>query len=587
MGTPAVTGATDLEVDEAAGELRIRDRYTVREGEWVTIDGAPGDRLRRPGAAAAARSARDAYLERGAVVGRRVPHDEACAPTPTRPTTPAGHASSARRASACAAPSTCSSARIGSRTSSAMIMAETRDGPAWRRSTSCAGSRARTSSASSRRWTGLPVTIRLLDPPLHEFLPDYTELRIRMVARRSAGIPDEEAAEQLPQVERLQEVNPMLGTRGCRLGIEIPDLYRMQVRAVVLTAACVVKNADDGRADRGDHDPAGRLRGRAAAGCASTFSTSRTRCSPRNGHHGRVPRRHDDRAAARGAGRRRDRAPGRLLLVRDQRPHPDDAGVLAATTSRRSSSATTWPRASCAVDPFEYDRSRRGRQARQDGGEGGREVKPNIKLGVCGEHGGDPESIHFFGSIGLDYVSCSPFRVPDGAHRRRPGRAAVPRRLAGRGPCRPDRARSARWSSCRGQLGRGGGHDLIGDRVANSLPSSTPHWSNESIPQTPPWVNTLCSYSATSGPSVRGVSGSARITFVGRLPAITLCGTSAAGRALGARPPRRVLPNASASAWAKTFAISRSWWLAERRWAGAAKPIEVGRDSLVPWCISW
>ncbi len=90
-----------------------------------------------------------------------------------------------------------------------------------------------------RAMAGLPVTIRLLDPPLHEFLPSLVELSVRAERARNTGEPDPEADQQLPRVQQLHEINPMLGTRGCRLGIEWPDVYRMQV-AAIMSAACTV-----------------------------------------------------------------------------------------------------------------------------------------------------------------------------------------------------------------------------------------------------------------------------------------------------------------------------------------------------------
>jgi pyruvate, orthophosphate dikinase len=96
-----------------------------------------------------------------------------------------------------------------------------------------------------RAMAGLPVTIRLLDPPLHEFLPDLVELSERVAVANATGTPDPEAEEQLPRVQALHEINPMLGTRGCRLGIEWPQVYRMQV-AAIMSAACAVK-AETGR----------------------------------------------------------------------------------------------------------------------------------------------------------------------------------------------------------------------------------------------------------------------------------------------------------------------------------------------------
>ena len=154
---------------------------------------------------------------------------------------------------------------------------------------------------------GLPVTIRLLDPPLHEFLP-----------------PPEEAtdARMRARIRALHESNPMLGTRGCRLGLMFPEIYEMQVRAII-RAAIAVRDRTGRPAPRRDHAPARRLRGGAAAA---------PRAHDRDGRRGgrrRVPGRDDDRAPASLHPRRRDRRARRLLLVRDERPHADRARVLA------------------------------------------------------------------------------------------------------------------------------------------------------------------------------------------------------------------------------------------------------------------
>ncbi len=255
---------------------------------------------------------------------------------------------------------------------------------------------------------GLPVTIRLLDPPLHEFLPDYTDLRIRMARAEATGIADPEAAHQLPRVERLKEVNPMLGTRGCRLGIEIPDLYRMQV-AAILTAACEVKNRT-GVAPIveimiplvGFEDELRWLREHCLDVADAVFAEAGTAVEFHVGTMIELPR---------------------AALVADEIARQADffsfgTNDLTQTTLgfSRDDAETKFlgdylAKGILRSNPFEHvDRAGVGKLVRI-AGESARAVKPHIKLGVCGEHGGDPDSIHFFGSIGIDYVSCSPFRV--------------------------------------------------------------------------------------------------------------------------------------------------------------------------------
>ena len=143
---------------------------------------------------------------------------------------------------------------------------------------------------------GLPVTIRLLDPPLHEFLPPLEEATSDAMRDR---------------IRQLHEANPMLGTRGCRLGLQFPDIYEMQVRAIVRAARAVEERTGDCPARR-DHAPPRRLPGGARP------SARAHRARGRRGAVGRVPLRDDDRAPARSAPRRRDRGGGRLLLLRHE-----------------------------------------------------------------------------------------------------------------------------------------------------------------------------------------------------------------------------------------------------------------------------
>ena len=214
----------------------------------------------------------------------------------------------------------------------------------------------------------------------------------------------------------------MLGTRGCRLGILYPEIYEMQVRAIV-GAALAVRERTGTQPERRDHDPARRLRARAGADARARRSHRRARRSASRRRADRLHGRDDDRAAARVPGRGPDRRARRLLQLRHQRPHADGARVLArrrreaasssATSSRGSSTAARSRRSTCRA----WARScawRPSRAARRS---------PDLKLGICGEHGGDPDSIRFFDEVGLDYVSCSPVPRPDRARRRGAGRA--------------------------------------------------------------------------------------------------------------------------------------------------------------------
>ena len=254
----------------------------------------------------------------------------------------------------------------------------------------------------------LPVTIRLLDPPLHEFLPNSEDLAVELERARHERPRDVRRLERtLDRVRSLEETNPMLGTRGARLGIIAPEIYDVQVEAII-TAARTVR-------ERTGKTPQVEIMLPLVA-YEQEVAILRARVEhviADDGRRGPAPAdRHDDRAAARVLHRRPDRRRGRLLLLRHQRPHPDRARALARRRRSRASSPTTSSSASSTAR-----RSRRSTSPASAGSSGsaawvGREAKPSLKLGICGEHGGDPDSIAFFHMAGLDYVSCSPYRVP-------------------------------------------------------------------------------------------------------------------------------------------------------------------------------
>jgi pyruvate, orthophosphate dikinase len=235
---------------------------------------------------------------------------------------------------------------------------------------------------------GLPVTIRLLDPPLHEFLPALDEAPEEMRAR----------------IKQLQESNPMLGTRGCRLGLQFPEIYEMQVRAILRAARAVRDRSGDAPLVEIMHPLVGfaeelrRLRALTVA-VAAEESDVEYLC----GTMIELPRaciRADEIAehadffsfgtndlTQTALGFSRDDAEGKFLT------HYLEGGVLER-------------------NPFEtLDQSGVGDLMRI-AVERGRAAKEDLKLGICGEHGGEPSSIAFCHELGLDYVSCSPFRVP-------------------------------------------------------------------------------------------------------------------------------------------------------------------------------
>ncbi|MEU7879973.1 pyruvate, phosphate dikinase [Microbispora bryophytorum] len=266
---------------------------------------------------------------------------------------------------------------------------------------------------------GLPVTIRLIDPPLHEFLPDLTDLAVKVAlagdrAGARPGVRTRDGADErdrrlLDAVKRLHEQNPMLGLRGVRLGLTIPGLFAMQVRAI----AAAARRVEGARAEimmplvgavqelEIVRDEAERIL--AEAGVAAAIGTMIE-----------VPR------AALTAGQIAEAAEFFSFGT-------NDLTQMTWGFSRDDVESAFFGAyldlGVFGVSPFEsIDREGVGRLMRT-AVEEGRRTRPGLKLGICGEHGGDPDSVHFCHEIGLDYVSCSPFRIP--VARLEAGRAAL------------------------------------------------------------------------------------------------------------------------------------------------------------------
>lgn len=259
---------------------------------------------------------------------------------------------------------------------------------------------------------GLPVTIRLLDPPLHEFLPDYTELMVELERLKCTGGSESEIAGKealAARVRSLKEMNPMLGTRGCRLGIQWPEIYEMQVRAIMQAAVAVQKKTGDAPLVEimiplvGFAEELRRMRELTVNACDDVLAAAGVSLDYKVGTMIELPR------AALTAdqiceyadffsfgtndltqttlGFSRDDAEGKFLTY-----YLDEAVVKS--------------------NPFEtIDVGGVGKLVEIAVGLS-REKKPDIKLGVCGEHGGEPQSVKFCHRAGLNYVSCSPYRVP-------------------------------------------------------------------------------------------------------------------------------------------------------------------------------
>ena len=266
---------------------------------------------------------------------------------------------------------------------------------------------------------GLPVVVRLLDPPLHEFLPDLVDLAAEVAAQEAVGTVDPALVSRLTAVRRWHEANPMLGLRGVRLLTVIPELVEAQVRALVDASADL---RGRGLAPRpevmvplvADEAELTAARARIEATIEQATRARHTGIDFPIGVMIELPR------AALTAGRIADAADFFSFGTNDLTQTTwgmsrDDAETSFLASYRDSGLLVS--------DPFtSIDEEGVGQLVRL-AADSGRAVRPQLGLGACGEHAGDPDSIHFFADTGLDYVSCSPPRVP--IARLEAGRAAV------------------------------------------------------------------------------------------------------------------------------------------------------------------
>lgn len=254
---------------------------------------------------------------------------------------------------------------------------------------------------------GKPMTVRLIDPPLHEFLPDLTGLEVKVALQKAQGEVNPEDQRMLSAVRRMHEANPMLGLRGVRLGIWMPGLFEMQIRALVSAAAELKKQGLNPRPEImvplvGSITELGLIRSRAEKVIGEVCGNARVTLDIPIGCMIELPR----------------AAITAESLAKEADFFSFGTNDLTQTTwgfSRDDCEGVFFPEyieeGVFGTSPFEtIDTHGVGRLVKE-GVTRGRSTNPGIKLGICGEHGGDPESIHFFHKTGLDYVSCSPFRV--------------------------------------------------------------------------------------------------------------------------------------------------------------------------------
>ena len=410
LGKPCLVGAGALHVDAAAGELRV-DGKVFREGDELSIDGTAGEVIE--GSLAAHPSEILRAHQEGADGSRAVASFTAVMEIAD------AHRRLGVRANA-DTPEDAEIARglgaegIGLCRTEHMFFAD--DRLPWVRQVILADEPEVRAEALARLlpvqqqdfhgildvMDGLPVTIRLLDPPLHEFLP-RERAALETMAEQLGIALDEVAA----KAEALSEFNPMLGHRGCRLGLTSPEIYDMQVEAIVRATAMLRAAGRDPRPEImvplvGSEEEMAGLRERTVAVLERVASAEGMDLEIPIGTMIEVPRaalvadhiaRHADffsfgtnDLTQMTFGFSRDDI-GRFL------PHYLESGILRK-------------------DPFEsLDRTGVG-QLVELAVERGRAERPGLKIGICGEHGGEPSSITFFERCGLDYVSCSPYRVP-------------------------------------------------------------------------------------------------------------------------------------------------------------------------------
>jgi pyruvate, orthophosphate dikinase len=259
-----------------------------------------------------------------------------------------------------------------------------------------------------RAMSGLPVTIRLIDPPLHEFLPPLEELAVAVAVAEATGKYAGHKVDLLAAVRRMHEQNPMLGLRGVRLGLVIPGLFAMQVRAIAEAAVAVRKEGGDPRPEImvplvGAVQELETVRTEALGVLRDVARESGVDVETLIGTMIEVPR------AALTAGQIAEAAEFFSFGT-------NDLTQMGWGFSRDDVEGSFFTRYLAlgifGISPFEsIDREGIGRLIRI-AVEEGRRTRPGLKIGVCGEHGGDPDSVHFFEEVGLDYVSCSPFREP-------------------------------------------------------------------------------------------------------------------------------------------------------------------------------
>ncbi|HZU06021.1 MAG TPA: pyruvate, phosphate dikinase [Chloroflexota bacterium] len=443
MGKPAVVGAEAIQLDLAARRFAVDGRI-VQEGDWISLDGSTGevflgelpavapnlaeltdlvellgwaDGIRRLGVWANADYPRDARRARefGAEgIGLcRTEHmfmEEDRLPLVQQMILAAPAAARAKAAHQPRDAEGRASASLSPEAAAALAQ-----DPAWQQYRSALDRllpiQREDFKGLLREMAGRPVIIRLLDPPLHEFLPKYDDLLVEVTELRLRGTDPQRLAERerlLAAVSALREANPMLGLRGCRLGLLYPEIYEMQVRAILEAAVELQREGVEAHPEImiplvGNLEELRRVHTVLKAAAEEVEARAGTKVDYKFGTMIEIPR---------------------AALVADE--IATLAEFFSFGTNDLTQTVFGFSRDDAEAkflgayieqkilpsNPFQtLDRAGVGELMRL-GVERGRRTRPDLEIGICGEHGGDPASIAFCHELGLNYVSCSPFRVP-------------------------------------------------------------------------------------------------------------------------------------------------------------------------------